>query len=730
MGLINRRTVLIGTAAIAGGIVIGVKLSPNRRLIQARELVEKQGENLIAIWVKITQDNKSVVIVPHSDMGQGTPTALAMMLAEELEADWGLVDIEQAPAETAYANNALAKGYLLAGSELPAWLNQPANWSAYQLAKMMDLQTTGGSSSIRATGEYGMRVAGAAVKEMLIECAAEKWGVSASTCRAEKSFVYHNETGQKLSFGELAEAAAEKTASPTPKLKDPSDFKLIGTPIPRRDIPAKVDGTVTYGLDVVLPGMKVASIKASPVFGGSVQGFDPSKVLGRRGVDQVVDIGDAVAVVADNFWRANEALGALDVTFDGGGNGAVSSASIYDDQRLAIAEGKQKKNVSTGDLAMAMSEANLKVEMEFRAPYLAHAQMEPLNCTAHVKGDGTCEVWVGAQDNLAARAAAANALGIDKENVTVHPHLLGGGFGRRSGISMDFVDRAVRVAAKVDGPVKVVWSREEDTSQGAYRPQIASQFEAGLDQEGRPTYWVNTHVLNEEQPAVHIPYDIPVQAIASVDSPTHVPYGVWRSVASSQHGYFIECFVDVVASKAGKDPLEFRRNLLGGTPRFMAVLDKAAEMAGWGREMPEGHALGIALKESFETVVAEVAEVSLEDGTAKVHKVWCAADPGRVINPDGFRAQIEGGIIFGLTAALYGEILIEEGRVQQSNFHDYEMVKMADCPDIEIEIIESDAPTGGGGEPGTPPIAPAVCNAIYALTGQEITQLPLKNYEF
>lgn len=729
MGVLSRRNVLVGTALVGGGLMVGVKFSPDKRLARAREMLENPGENLITTWVKISQDNIITVIVPHAEMGQGVHTSLPMMLAEELEADWDLVTMVQAPAETIYANNALVKGYLLDGKEIPAFLDQPANWSTYQLGKYMDMQVTGGSTSVRTTGQYAMRVAGAAVKDLLIQAAAQKWDVPARECSARLSQVFHNKSKRSASYGDLAPGAAGMTASASPKLKARDDFTIIGTSKPRFDIPGKVNGSATYGIDIHMPGLKIAAIQASPVFGGKVARVNSGPVTGLRGIETVVNIGDAVAVVGDNFWRVQSALINLDVQFDGGGNESVSSDTIYATQVKAIEGGKRKSNVSSGNLDEARVAAVTTVDAEYRAPYLAHAQMEPLNCTALVE-DGKCEIWVGVQDGLATRAAAANALGIGKEDVTVHLLPLGGGFGRRGGGVMDFIDRSVRVAAQLDGPVKVIWSREEDMRQGAYRPACVSRFEAGLDGSGKPVFWSNVHIMDEEAEAVHIPYSVAAQIIESVEAPTHVPYGPWRSVASSQHGFFIESFIDELAHTAEVDPYDYRRDLLGDDPRMAHVLETAARMSGWGGALPEGRARGIAVKKSFATIVAQVAEVSIAQGAVRVHKVWCAADPGDVVNPDTFRAQMEGGIIFGLTAALYGEITIEQGKAVQGNFPDYKMITMADTPEIEVEIIRSGAPWGGAGEPGTPPIAPAVTNAVFALTGKRVRQLPLKNHDF
>jgi len=725
MATFTRRKFLVGTGLVGGGILLGISFAPGR-LATIRKHYKTKGTAVLTTWVRITQDNLVSVIVPHAEMGQGVHTSLPMMLAEEMEADWDLVRMEQAPANNLFANDAVSKGFLLKGERLPAFMNPPADWASYKLAQLLDVQTTGGSSSIRFTGEFGMRTTGAAVKEMLIKAAAAQWDVPVGECVARLSHVLHEKSGAKASFGALAEAAAAYEPNATPTLKDKKDFTIIGTSKQRFDIPAKVRGASVYGIDADVPNMRIAVLKASPVFGGRVARLDKSSIAGRRGIEDVVQIPDAVAVIADNYWRANSALADLSVTFDGAGHDNVSSDTIFTRFRAALDADNGEINVEQGDVSI---DGARTLEADYQVPYLNHAAMEPMNCTAHVK-DGKCEIWVGAQDPLACRGHAAKVLGFDDEDVIVHPLMLGGSFGRRSGVLMDYIERAVLVAAAVDYPVKVIWSREEDMQQGAYRPASISRFKAKLAQDGTPISWENHYLRDEEREAVHIHYAIENQLIAFSEVETHVPYGVWRSVASSQHGFYIESFMDELAHAAGQDPVAYRRALLGGNPRHLAVLDKVAQMAEWGSKLPRGRALGVALRESFGTIVGQIAEVSLEDGEPRVHTVWCAADPGDVVNPDGFIGQMESGIIYGLTAALYGEITLEDGHVQQENFPDYEMLRLATTPDIHVEIIRSGAKLGGAGEPSTPPAAPAVTNALFALTGKRIRSLPLKNHDF
>jgi len=727
----TRRQLLIGGTVLGGGMLMGCATTGSSRPDRAQALGASDGEHFITTWLKIDPDNKVTVYVPHAEMGQGVHTSLPMMAAEEMEADWDLVQMVQAPAEPTWANGPLAKGYIVGGAPIPAVLTGLVNASFFKVAELMNLQITGGSTSLRFTGQFGMRVAGAAAKEMLIRAAADTWDVSESDCVARLSYVHHEASGRSASFGELAARAAEYDPPTNPVLKDRKDFTIIGTSKPRYDIPAKVNGTATYGVDVQLDGLRIAAIRQSPVFGGTVKSFDGTEALKQRGVTHVVSTGDGVAVVADNYWRANQALDLVDIEFDDGGNGSVSSQAIFAQFHKEIEEGASEEDVEIGDAETAIDAGGTVVEARYEVPFLAHTCMEPMNCTVEIAGD-KAHVWAGVQDGLGTRAKVAEVSGLDADNVELTPLLLGGGFGRRGPAASNFVEQAVKIAMQVDGPVKLVWSREEDVQHDYYRAADVAHFRATLDDDGQPTAWINTYVREDEPAeAAHIPYNIANQSIRFVDSPTHVPYGAWRSVAHTQHTFFNESFVDELAHAAGKDPFEFRRGMIGDKPRHKAVLELAAEKAGWGTPLPAGRARGIALQESFQTIVAQVVEVSIDEtGAPKVHRVVSVADCGTVVNPDGARAQIESGIIYGLTAALFGEITIEDGAVVQENFTDYDAVRLAQTPQIDVHFIQSDAPLGGLGEPGTPCVAPAVANALFTLTGQRVRDLPLMKHDF
>ncbi len=605
-----------------------------------------------------------------------------------------------------------------------------------KLAQVMNIQVTGGSSSVRWTGQHGMRPAGAAAKDMLIRAAAARWNVSASECTAKLSHVTHP-SGKSATFAGLASDAAELSPPSHPVLKSKADYTIVGTPVPRFDIPSKVNGTAIYGIDARRPGQLYAAIKFSPVFGADIVGYDEKQVLSRRGVKKVVLLpGVGVAVVADNFWRAKEAAGALDVKIDPKGNDALSMKTIYAQHDAAIAKDDSAKDVEIGDAGAALKGAAKTIEATYRVPYLAHACMEPMNCTVWIHGE-EAEVWIGSQSPLNVRGRVAEIAGLDFDNVKVHPLLLGGGFGRRVPIVKGFIDFpseidfATRIAREVDAPVQLLYTREDDMQHDAYRIAVTSTFKAALDANGNPVVWSNRYTSKDEPgEAAHISYGVPNQSIRSVESPTAVPRGPWRSVAHSQHTFFTESFMDELAHEAGKDPFEFRRALLKDRPRHLAVLELAAAKAGWGAALEKGRARGIAIQQAFKTIVAEVAEVSVSpSGELKVHRVTAAVDCGNTINPDTARQQVESGIIFGLTAALHGEITIDKGAVVQSNFPSYEMVRMAEVPVIDVHFVDNGAELGGLGEPATPPITAAVSNAVYAATGKRIRELPLKNHD-
>lgn len=730
----NRRRFLLGTTVIGGGLLLGYAVTrPTRQSLANRDHTEA-GQTFLTTWLRIDPDNQVTVVVPHSEMGQGVLTSLPMMAADEMDADWNRVRVEQAPATDLFANGVLIKGFAMSmGLTVPAFLDRTVDFATLKAAEIMNMQITGGSSSVRFTGEMGMRAAGAAAREMLINAAAERWDVAASECDARNSFVHHPASGRSASFGELASAAAAFEPPRNPTLKTADRFTLMGTPVPRIDIPAKVDGSAMFGIDARPDGMLYAAVTTAPVFGGKLARVDNvDTVMQRRGVQRVIELEDAVAVVADNYWRASEALKQLQPVFSGTEFDGSSSNDIFAQFDAALDSADRNEDVHAGDAAQAFENAAEIVDARYRVPYLAHAAMEPMNCTVHFH-DGRCDVWTGTQDNLGIRGRVASVADMDENDVTVHPFYLGGGFGRRLPQSTNTIDQATRIASHFDVPVQTLWSREEDTRQDYYRPAVSSRFRAALNGEGQLIGWENIYVgKNEPAEAAHLAYQVPNQQIEYVESPTHIPFGAWRSVAHSQHSFFLESFTDELAWHANQDPLQYRLSLLADKPRHRRVLQEAAARAGWTTPATEGRARGIALQESFGSIVAEVAEVSLTDeGEVRVEKVVCAIDCGRVINPDTAASQVESGIIYGLTAAMYGQISIENGRVKESNFHDYEMLRLAQSPEIEVILLESgDAPVGGLGEPATPPISAAVTNALYALTGQRVRELPLKNYRF
>ncbi len=730
MKKISRRRFLITSALVGGGVLIGYSATrPSRHRLANTELAQG-GEHYVTSLLKIEADNTVTVYVPHSEMGQGVHTSLSMMAADELDADWELVNIEQAPAIDLFANGDIIEGF---ASEfgVPSFLEGLISVSAIKVAELMNMQITGGSSSVRFTGEFGMRTAGAAARQMLIECAATRWGVAADECTTQLSHVHHNASGRSLAYGELAAEAALLEPPEDPVLKDPSQFNIMGKAISRVDIPAKVDGSAIYGLDAKPAGMLYAAIRFAPVFGTKLVSVDAGDALNRRGIKRIVELEDSVAVVADSYWRAKEALKLVSSVFETSANDNTSSADIYAGFERSLADENGSKVIEEGDTEAAMELAADVIEGNYRVPYLAHAAMEPMNCTVHIHDDKV-DVWTSTQDALGIKARVAKIAGIAEDDATFHHSYLGGGFGRRLPFNWNVIDHATLIAKEFDVPVKTVLSREDDMQQDYYRPAVASNFKAAFDAEGNVLAWHNRFTGPVQTPgASHIPYAIINQSIRVVDGDTHVPIAAWRSVDHSQQTFFTESFVDEIAHRAGKNPYQFRMELLQQHPRHRKVLEVAAEAAGYGQNLPEGHALGIAVQESFGSIVAEIAEVSIgADNQPVVHKVTCAIDCGWAVNPDTVEAQVESGIIFGLTAAMYGEITIENGRVAQNNFPDYEMVRMATSPEIEVHIVESGEALGGLGEPATPPIAAAVTNAIYILTGQRVRELPIKNHDF
>lgn len=730
MVMITRRKLMVGAALAGGGVLLGYAMAPFSTIDRARKLAAGDGA-LLVTWVRITPDNRIMVIVPHSEMGQGVHTAMPMMLAEELDADWALVGMEQAPADMAFANGPLGKGYLgLADPSIPKFLTGLTDFGARKAAEFLNVQSTGGSTSVRFTGVVGMRRAGAAARWMLVQAAAKSWNVAADEITTKDSRLFHAASGKSASYGEMASFAADFDPPANLPLKDPKNYTIVGAPKARFDIPAKVNGSAIYGVDMRLPGMMFAAVRACPVFGGKLKSFDAKMVQNRRGIKSVHGIGDnAVAVVADNSWRAQQALAALPIEWDEGANAAHNSVAIFAGMQAALDKGDFDGDYNFGDAEAAANAAPKQIEAIYQVPWLAHATMEPMNCTAHFSG-GRLDIWGGFQDGLAARVRAAGISGLPLEMVTLHHTAMGGGFGRR-GSTLNYMDQAILLAMQLDFPVNVIWSREEDMTQDYYRNASVAKMRAGLDANGNPVGWQQDYTEKREpEDATWIPYAIADRRARVVSGTDPIPFGPWRSVAHTQHGFFIESFIDELAHAAGRDPFEYRRDLLADAPDHKLVLEAVAQMSGWATPAPMGRARGIAIRQSFGTIVAQVAEISVDqEGKARVHKVWCAVDPGEVVNPDTFVAQMESGIIYGLTAALYGEISIRKGRVVEQNFPDYEMIRQADAPAIEVKLMPSGRPTGGAGEPGTPPISAAVANAVFALTKQRIRSLPLRRHD-
>jgi len=725
----KRRNFLIGALAVAGAGVFGIGWADRSARKAAIQAVLGKGEAGFTPWLKIAPDSRVTIYVPHIDFGQGSHTALAQMAADELDIAWDQLAIEQAPALPGFANTSIIKGF---GGEFGGdWVSGLPEALLSLAARSVPIQMTGGSSAVRYTGNLLMRQVAAAARAVLVEEAAERLGVPAGELATKgDGKVTHAGSGKALAYGELAAAASQRALPDAPALKPRAKFRFIGKSVPRVDIPAKVDGSAVYGIDVKVPDMRVASLVMAPVRGGKLESVDPAPAMAVPGVEKVVKLEDAVVVVARGYWQALKGVRALSPKFTDGGHGKLNSAGIYAAQDKLRAANDPDNTGGEGDVdaAFAAKDARL-VEAQYRVPYLHHAMMEPFALTAHFR-DGRLDLWAGLQDPLMTRGLAAEAAGINPDHVSLHTMPMGGGFGRRFPNQCEIIDQVVKVAMQCPWPVKLIWSREEEVRHGSYRPQGSALLKASLGKDGAITGWRSDYVQKDDAETETVfPYKLPATSRRHFAFTTNQVDGPFRSVNSTQQGFYNESFIDELAHAAGADPHEFRARHLPRGSRQRNVLDEAARLSGWGSPLPAGSGRGIALVESFGTIVCEVVEASLRaDGWPRVHKVTAVVDCGTTVNPRNAEAQVMGAIIMGLSTAIGEEITLEGGAVAQSNFADYPVLGMADAPaDIAVHFIESGAKMGGIGEPGLPPASPALANALFAATGKRVRTLPIRD---
>ncbi len=722
---VKRRAFLIGGIAVVGAGLFGISMADGNAVKRAAKLTAGDGEHSFATWLKIAEDNTITIYSPHTDIGQGSNTGLAQMLAEELDAAWDQVKLVSAPAESAFANTGLGRGFLGEMTGQPGIINGvPQSFLSF-IARQMNLQITGGSSALRYTGQVTFQKVGAATRLALVETAAKRLGVPASELTTQDSHVIHAKSARSLRYGELAAEAATLSLQNEPKLKDPKQYRLMRQSLPRLDIPAKVDGTAQYGMDFSVPDMRVATIMAAPARGGKLNSVEVAPAMAIKGVEKVIKLDDAVAVVAKGYWAAISGLRALSPQFSDGGHGGVSTASIFKAYDDLIAKGEPAGEAGKGDVKAGLGAK--PTQAKYQVPFLHHAMMEPFALTAHHK-DGKLNIWGGMQDPLTSKMMATEVSGLDADNVTFHPMLIGGSFGRRLPMYMEIVQQVTKLAMQLPYPVKLIWSREEEVAQGAYRPQSTAVLKANVNSNKRIAAYANDYAQTESAEAeTTFIYNLPVVARRHYEHASNQITGAWRSVNSTQQGFYNESFMDELAHSAGVDPVEFRRNHLKADSRHLRVLDECARLAGWGTPLPEGVGRGVAIVESFKSIVAHVIEASVgEDGMPKVHRITTVVDAGSIVNPDAAMAQIEGGTIMGLSSAIGEAITLDKGVVQQSNFSDYSLLKLADAPKLhDIHFINSGAYMGGIGEPGVPPAAPALANALFAATGKRIRNLPI-----